>query len=262
MSVFFPEHMSCLTWPGYPGEPSKSTVPRRASAYKFPGLLPGYDDSEPTLVNCTIAANTADFGAALACESNPHRDSSTVTILNSILWNGTDQIWNNDDSTIIIYYSDVQGGWPGTGNQDEDPLFAAGPGGCYYLSQTAAGHPFNSPCVNRGNQLRELLELDTRTTRRDEVGDEAIVDMGYHYPITGEVYLPGDINVDGVRDLVDYGAFAPAMTGPGPWPPGTITGCLTAADLDDDGDIDLQDFAGLQISLVSDLPPPGDSGGH
>ena len=43
--------------------------------------------------------------------------------MNSILWDGGNEIWNNDGSTISINYSDVQGGYTGEENIDADPCF-------------------------------------------------------------------------------------------------------------------------------------------
>ncbi|KPK45055.1 MAG: hypothetical protein AMJ65_01220, partial [Phycisphaerae bacterium SG8_4] len=64
--------------------------------------------------NCTIAANGA-FGIS----------SNAPTVVNTIVYhNGPDtgapQI---DSDSAIVSYSDVQGGWPGEGNIDADPLF-------------------------------------------------------------------------------------------------------------------------------------------
>jgi hypothetical protein len=39
------------------------------------------------------------------------------------LWDGGNEVWNNDGSTISINYSDVQGGYTGEGNIDADPYF-------------------------------------------------------------------------------------------------------------------------------------------
>ena len=75
------------------------------------------------LTNCTFAENSAMQGNALACTSVELSYPSTVELSNCILWDGGNEIWNGDDSTIIITYSDVQGGWPGLGNIDADPCF-------------------------------------------------------------------------------------------------------------------------------------------
>jgi parallel beta-helix repeat protein len=80
--------------------------------------------SEPVLANCTFAGNWADQGNALTCYSHPVRvEPSNVQVTNCIFWDGGDEIWNADNSTITVTYSDVQGAWPGQGNIDADPCF-------------------------------------------------------------------------------------------------------------------------------------------
>jgi parallel beta-helix repeat protein len=75
------------------------------------GILGG----DPTVANSTIADN---LGYGLSC--------SSPVIENSIVYfnNG-----NDEDVTakkvLTATYSDIQGGWPGEGNIDVDPLFIA-----------------------------------------------------------------------------------------------------------------------------------------
>ena len=64
----------------------------------------------------------------------------------------------------------------------KDPLFASGPLGDHYLSQTAAGQNEDSPCVDAGSDTAEALGMDRYTTRTDGVPDTGQVDIGYHYP--------------------------------------------------------------------------------
>lgn len=123
----------------------------------------GYD-----VVNCIIANNTASTagggGIALLGGSNVSIRSSTVTgntaaqgagilmngpnvtIVNSIVWgNLSDQIWVAGTATPPqVSFSDVQGGWPGNGNIDANPLFVNPASGDYRL----AGH---SPCIDAGD---------------------------------------------------------------------------------------------------------------
>ena len=87
-----------------------------------------FEESPSTLVNCTFGTNRADNGAALACDSAGGLPSSDVVLASCILWDGGGEIYNADDSTIAVSYSDVQGGWPGSGNIDADPCFLD-PGG-------------------------------------------------------------------------------------------------------------------------------------
>ncbi len=67
------------------------------------------EDSTATLVNCTFSGNAATNGNALAFGSDPPAPSN-VRLTNCILWDGGQEIWNNDGSNIEIWYSDVQGG--------------------------------------------------------------------------------------------------------------------------------------------------------
>ncbi len=105
------------------------------SASLWGGGMDSRDDSGPTLVNCTFAGNSARNGNALAYDFLPQDKPSNVELINCILWDGGDEIWNNDGSTITMTYSDIQGGqasvfdpcetliW-GKGNTDADPCFA------------------------------------------------------------------------------------------------------------------------------------------
>lgn len=76
--------------------------------------------SNPTLTNCTFYGNWAQEGRAILKYS-----SSNLRLKNCILWDGGDEISSNGDSLRTeLTYSNVQGGWPGEGNINEDPLFA------------------------------------------------------------------------------------------------------------------------------------------
>lgn len=88
-----------------------------------------------TIINNTISGNSARFGDGIAC-----RSGASVTILNTILWgNGTEEIDDDGSSSISVTYSDVQGGWPGTGNINADPAFTSD----YHLNNS-------SPCIGKG----------------------------------------------------------------------------------------------------------------
>jgi hypothetical protein len=137
-------------------------------------------DGPVTISNNTISGNDVTggghgHGGGIYCYD------ANVTVINSILWNNTaDEIYFYSGS-VTVSYSDVQGGYPGTGNIDKDPLFVTGPSGGYYLSQFTAGQSANSPCVDSGNPLSDMI---FGTTRTDMKPDILINDMGYHYPIT------------------------------------------------------------------------------
>lgn len=120
---------------------------------------------------------------------------SIVTINNSIIWgNNVEEIYG----IATVNYSNIEGGYSGN-NIDSDPLFVNGPLGDYYLSQVAADQLTDSPCVNTGNNTA----LQSGTTRTDQVEDEGVVDMGYHY-----TYNIADLNDDGQVNLKDFAILA------------------------------------------------------
>ena len=84
------------------------------------GAIIACTDSRAAFINCTIADNYAGSkGAALYLRNSP------VSIVNSILWgNAPSHIESTDGMKPLVSYSDVGGGWPGTGNLSIDPLFA------------------------------------------------------------------------------------------------------------------------------------------
>jgi hypothetical protein len=157
-----------------------------------------------TMVNCTFAENSVGrHGKALATSS-----ACQVQLTNGILWDGGDEIHEIagfEPSTITVQYSDIQGGWGGTGNINSDPCFVTGPEGDYYLSQIAAGQAVDSPCLDAGSDLAENLGMDVYTTRTNQFRDAGMVDMGYHY----EVALgSGDVDENWHVDLKDYAFLA------------------------------------------------------
>jgi len=90
------------------------------------GIL-NIDGGDIKLTNCTFAANWAPNGKAVACYSSEMENPSNVEISNCILWDGGDEIWNENESAVTITYSNIQGGWPAdsgeTANIAADPCF-------------------------------------------------------------------------------------------------------------------------------------------
>jgi parallel beta-helix repeat protein/predicted outer membrane repeat protein len=99
------------------------------------------NSSTPIFTNCTIADNqaTAGHGGGISIDTG-----GDITVVNSIFWNDTPDEIDIIDGSIDITYSDIEGGWSGTGNIDSDPLFVGGDPFDYHL-QT------DSPCVDSGD---------------------------------------------------------------------------------------------------------------
>ncbi|RJP79695.1 MAG: T9SS C-terminal target domain-containing protein [Candidatus Zixiibacteriota bacterium] len=150
--------------------------------YQGGGISFGNESNiHPIVRNNTIINNIAQYYPAQGggiFVSLPHQ----IEISNCIVYgNIPDQVYCYGSGVPILSYSNIQGGYPGTGNINADPLFVSGPGGDYYLSQTAAGQIQQSPCVNAGDPASPMVD---GTTRTDQAPDLGIVDMGYHYNTT------------------------------------------------------------------------------
>ncbi len=189
-------------------------------------------------------AGTESFGGAVDF------GGSTSDVSSSIFWNNVaDQFPQFDDTTAVLTlnYCCVEGGYSsGTGNLDQDPLFVSIPTGDYFLSQTAAGQPSTSPCVDAGDPALILLG---RTTRTDFVADAPPVDIGYHAFI-GNLdlgFVRGDANLTGGVDIAD------AITSLTNLFQGGTTLCEDASDANDDGLINIAD----PIAVLNSLFVPG-----
>jgi hypothetical protein len=94
-------------------------------------------DSKATILNCTITGNyggTAGAGVSF-------KEGLAVAV-NSILWgNGPSEIQATGTIQPVIAYTDVAGGWPGTGNLNADPLFA---GAGYWASPSDLTRPVSA----------------------------------------------------------------------------------------------------------------------
>ncbi len=151
-----------------------------------------YGDSVE-VTSCTVAFNTAGDTLYEWGRGGGLYVSGTAqpVIRNCIFWGNAagevgDQIY--PASLINVDYCDVEGGYPGSGNFDLDPLFVNAPGGImhpgYFLSAIAAGQSFDSPCIDAGDRPAAAAGLDGRTTRVDLAPDVGVVDLGFHHLVS------------------------------------------------------------------------------
>jgi hypothetical protein len=160
------------------------------------------DGASPTLAvaNCTFADNVStDMGGGGIAILGP-----STTIVNSIFWgNSPDGVYDRDTTTAVTY-SDVQGGFAGTGNLSADPQFADAVSGDYRLQLASSCIDVGS---NGGVPAGLTVDLDGTDRILDTLGGGAIVDMGaYEYTTP-----PETANLTMAANPVGDGTTTPAI---------------------------------------------------
>ena len=193
----------------------------------------------PTLTNCTFSGNLAQNGKAVACAPGLVGGGGNVKGVNCILWDGGDEIiWSPLAPKVDITYSDIKDGWPGEGNIDKDPCFAA-PGywdpngtpedvnddfwvdGDYHLKSQAGRWDANSaswvkddvtsPCIDAGDPASPIgLEPfpNGGIINTGAYGGTAEASKSYFGKPVCETIVAGDINGDCIVDFKDFAFMA------------------------------------------------------
>ena len=116
-------------------------------------------DSDAIITNCVFSMNYAGEGDGIYCEGY-----SDPIISNCILWNDGNEEISVFFGNPVVTYSDIEGGWPGEGNIDENPRFVAPFDGNFHLKSI-------SPCIDAGDPTFEV-----------PLGGGSRIDMGaYEY---------------------------------------------------------------------------------
>ena len=143
--------------------------------YGIGGAVCEGNASTPSFTNCTFTGNSASTaGGALGQTSE-----SVATVTNCILRDdaagGDEEIFNDETAGALanVRYSDIQGGYAGSGNINADPLFVSGS-----VGQLSAG----SPCINRGSNAA-IAGTSTDLAGNPRIAPtNGVVDMGaYEY---------------------------------------------------------------------------------
>ena len=157
-----------------------------------------------TFVNCTFKGNTALNGSSVSVFSPAIFTKEAVnsfTAHNCIFWEDEIPFWQNDNisNVIAITHSNVKGGWSGTGNINQNPLFV---NAANDLRLTTS-----SPCFNAGDNsfiLADAADLDNDGNTLEDMPFDmdgnarvasVVVDMGA-FELT-------DCNNNGVPDVDD-----------------------------------------------------------
>ncbi len=214
-------------------------------------LLSDFATENLDVVNCSFSSNQAAVGGGIYSMFQGAGDDP-MKVTNAVLWGDSpDEIAGPHPP--LVTYSDIQGGFAGTGNIDADPMFVDADNGDLRLSD-------GSPAIDAGNNwgvppdtadldgdgdTRELTPWDLDGNPRFNAdpadfdpgcGVPVVVDMGayeFQFDPVDEVFL-GDIDGDGIVGIVDFLAL---LANWGLCEPGC---CL--ADLDIDGNVGITDF--------------------
>jgi len=198
------------------------------SAATFGGAMRNSNSSGGTLTNCTFSANSAMNGSALACTPDDADSQSpgVLQVVNCILWDGGDEIYNNDNSVVTVTYSNVQGGWgrgpwPGERNINAEPCFADLVNGDYHLRSEAGRWDPNSknwvqdtvtsPCIDAG-EMSSPIGLEPfpngGVVNMGAYGGTAEASKSYFGSEVCETIVAGDINGDCKVDFADFALMA------------------------------------------------------
>ncbi len=203
------------------GSPTLNNCTFNGNSASYGGGTANYSSSSLSLNNCTLSGNSASnygggiynrfsspslnnctFGGNSAGQSGGgmyNYTSFAPTLTNCIIWgNGSSPIYNAA-GTPVITYSDIQGGWTGTGNIGADPLFvrnpSAGPDTVWGTADDDYGDlrlQASSPCIDAASNAAVPANITTDLAGNPRFADvpgvhdtAAIVDMGaYEYPVT------------------------------------------------------------------------------
>lgn len=208
-------------------------IARNSTSTAGGGLYCRYDRA--VITNNLIAFNTASRGGGIHALN---QGGSAPIVTNTILWanaatTGPQIDLNNDTgSQIQVSYSNVQGGYTGTGNVGDPPAFADPDADDFHILP-------GSSCIDAGDNfaLDPSVQLDfdqapryvddpnTPDTGR---GDQPIIDIG---PYEFQASCPADFNNDGSVNTLDFLAFLNAYNNQDP-----------RADFNNDGTINTLDF--------------------
>lgn len=226
----------------------------------YGGAMTTFANSSPTIVNCTMVGNNGGaLGGAIA------NDSNGPTLHNCLLWENTadfgnveeQQVWNFAGQTMLRYCT-LQG-WTGAlggiGNNGSDPklLDPAGrdqtigtldddvrlrPGSAAIDSGDSAAVPFALMSDYAGGPRR----IDIPAIADAGAGPAPIVDRGA-YEFTPAQCQSGDLSGDGLFTLSDVPLFVSALLGAPP--------DLCIADMNNDGFVNGLDVRSFTETILA-----------
>ena len=184
-----------------------------------------------------------------------YNTSASPTVTNTILWQNFaeegSQI-HNHQSFPTVTYSDIQGGYPGGGNINVNPLFEHVDVNDFHTNDWDVHLQSDSPCIDTGSNAAPAIpetdyDADSRIMDGDNDGTDT-ADMGCDEYRPSNIPPPnwceGDFGGDGDVDEADLAAFAADFG---------RTNCdledTCNGDFDDDSDADGSELATFATDL-------------
>jgi hypothetical protein len=215
------------------------------SAKSGGGIFNDYNSS-PAVTNCTFSGNSANWGGGGMF--NYYESSPTVT--NCILWGNTapngPQIYNYSSNPAITY-SDIEGGWTGTGNINADPCFASSG---YWDPNGTPADANDDFWVDGDYHLKSQAgrwEPATQAWIRDDVTSPGIDAGDPSSPIGLEPFPNG-----GIINMGAYGGTEEASKSYFGEP---VCETIIAGDINGDCKVNLLDFALIALHWLEDNTP-------
>jgi hypothetical protein len=165
-------------------------------------------ESDAGIANCTFSGNSAFQGGAVY-----NSLSSGSQVSHCILWGDSASHEGPEMyGDCVVSYSDVQGGWAGTGNIDADPMFVDAFGGDYHLLAGSpaidAGDPnsdwSNEPWPN-GFRVNVGAYGNTEGATRSPAGFDDLATLASYW-LTDEalVDIAPQPDGDGIANFLDF----------------------------------------------------------
>ncbi len=182
------------------------------------------NDANPIVTNCSFVGNTG---------SGMNNRNNNPTVTNCILWANTAGSFDGSGDPNVMF-SDVEGGFPGTGNIDADPIFddQNGADGIVGTEDDNLRLQIGSPCIDVGDNsaVTHTTDLEGLTRIVDGNCDSiSTVDMGVYELVKHDADRNGEVNF---KDFCMFALYWRDIA----------CGTCGGADLTCDGDVNADDL--------------------